>query len=305
MPPRARSRQRRSRVTLDQLRTFQVVADLEHITDAADALRISQGSVSTQIGRLETALGLPLFERIGRNIRLTDVGRSLRPLAGRVLEEVEQVDQLRQGFLHLDRGELTIAAGRVMGAHRLAAWLAPFALSHPQVAIRVSLAPMHTLIERLLNAEADIVIAGSPVPVPDVESLVLERTTMVLVVAAQHPLASSAHPLQELALYRYLAHEAGTATEPRATQALGTYADVAPTVELEEGALLAALLAGLGFAVMPRAVVESDIAEGRLVLLPQPGRRVLQAFSAARRRGPHTPVQEAYWEHLRTLSEAA
>ena len=305
MPARARGRRRLSRVTLDQLRTFRVVADLEHITAAADALRISQGSVSTLIGRLETTLGLPLFERVGRNIKLTDVGQSLRPLAGRVLDDIGQVEELREGYLRLDRGELTIAAGRVMGAHRLAAWLAPFALSHPQVTIKVSLAPMHTLIERLLNAEADIVMAGSHVPLPDVESLVLERTDMVLVVAAQHPLAQAPHPLQALARYRYLAHEAGTATEPRATQALGTYADVAPTVELEEGALLAALLAGLGFAVMPRAVVESDITAGRLKLLPAPGRRVLLVFSAARRRGQHTPVQEAYWEHLKGLAEAA
>ena len=291
-----------SRVTLDQLRVFVAVADREHITGAAKALRMSQGAVSGLVHRLETRLGLPLFQRVGRNVRLTDVVESVRRLAARVLDEVSEIEDMSAGYHAVERGEITIAAGRVMGAHRLARWVAPFALAHPHLTIKISLAPMHTLVEMLHGGTADVVMLGSLVKAPEMESLILERTDMVLLVSSEHPLATTPNPLNELAAYRYLAHEAGTATEPRATEALAGVADASMTVELEEGALHAALLAGLGFAMMPRSVVVDDIDSGRLALLPRPGRRVAQVFSAARRRGTPTPAQEAFWDYLSGLA---
>jgi DNA-binding transcriptional LysR family regulator len=291
-----------SRVTLDQLRVFAAVADREHITGAAKALHMSQGSVSGLVHRLEATLGLPLFQRVGRNVRLTDVGESLRRLAGRVLDEVAEIEDLSAGYHAVERGEIILAAGRVMGAHRLARWVAPFARAHPHLTVRISLAPMHTLVEMLLGGTADVVMLGSLVKAPEIESIILERTDMVLLVSGEHPLATTANPLSALAGYRYLAHEAGTATEPRATEALAGAADASMTVELEEGALHAALLAGLGFAMMPRSVVLDDIQSGRLVALPRPGRRVVQVFSAARRRGTPTPAQQAFWDHLKGLA---
>ncbi len=80
------------------------------------------------------------------------------------------------------------------------------------------------------------------------------------------------------------------------------HVDPENTLELEEGALHAALLAGLGFAAMPRSVVEQDIAEGRLVVIPLPGRSVSQSFAAARRRDLHTPAVEAFWAHLKRIA---
>jgi DNA-binding transcriptional LysR family regulator len=287
-----------SRITLDQLRVFVAVADREHITGAAKALRMSQGSVSGLVHRLEATLGLPLFQRVGRNVRLTDVGESLRRLAGRVLEEVSEIEDMSAGYHAVERGEITVAAGRVMGAHRLARWVAPFAIAHPHLTVKISLAPMHTLVEMLLGGTADVVMLGSLVKSPEIESLILERTDMVLLVSGEHPLATTPDPLSVLATYRYLAHETGTATEPRATEALAGAADASMTVELEEGALHAALLAGLGFAMMPRSVVLDDIESGRLVALPRPGRRVVQVFSAARRCGTPTPAQQAFWDYL-------
>jgi DNA-binding transcriptional LysR family regulator len=87
----------------------------------------------------------------------------------------------------------------------------------------------------------------------------------------------------------------------RAARVLGRRADAAATVELEEGALLAALLAGIGFAVMPRSVVQADIASGRLVVLERHATPVIQQFTAARRQALHTPAVQAFWDHLLTL----
>jgi len=241
----SRPRHPRPRITLDQLHTFLAVAEREHVTAAAEALGLSQGSVSGVVRRLEATLGLPLLQRVGRNVQLTDVGRALRQLAVRVLEDVGQIEELRVGYLAFERGELTVAAGRVMGAHRLSGWLAPFVADHPEINIRLALAPMRSLVTMLLEGRADIILAGSSIREAGIETVVLEHTQLVTVVASHHPLASSRTALRDLVTHRHLAHERGSATEALAAHALGTHVDPENTLELEEGALHAALLAGL------------------------------------------------------------
>ena len=300
-PPRWRPRRpapSRPELTLDQLHTFLAVAEREHVGEAAAALGISQGSVSAVVRRLERTLGLPLFQRVGRNIRLTDVGRELRPMATRVLDELALIDELRTSYLSTRRGEVAIAAGHVVGAHRAPGWLAAFVTAHPEIALHLTLASYRVIVTMLRDGEADIIFAGSAVEAPGVETLVMERAEMVLVVAASHPLARSRAPLRELNRHRHLCHGPGSATRQLADRLLDGRAEDAETVDLEAGALIAALGAGLGFAVLARVLVERDLATGRLVVLPSPGPRVVQAFTAARRSSGHTPAVSLLWDHL-------
>ncbi|HEX6538989.1 MAG TPA: LysR family transcriptional regulator [Candidatus Dormibacteraeota bacterium] len=306
---RARSRggqtpaaSKRPRVTLDQLHTFIAVADAEHVGAAADALRLSQGSVSASIRRLEATLGLPLLHRVGRNVRLTDVGRAVRQLALRTLAEAAQVEQLTSGYSAFETGEVRVAAGRVTGALLLSEWLSPFVRDYPQIDLRIQLAEVRDLMSMLHDGSADAIILGSRVRDPGIEACVLQTTEMVLVVASHHPLAAGRRVSAELQKHRYLAHEAGSATESLAARLVG-HALGAPSIELEEGALHAALLAGIGFAAMPRAGVQREIDDGRLTVLTHPGRPVRQAFTAARRRGLQTPAAEALWRSLVASAE--
>ena len=299
---RLRPAPRRPRLTLDQLHTFVAVAELEHITAAATALRMSQASVSASVRRLERSLGVPLFHRVGRNIRLTDAGRAVRQLAYRTIDEARQLEQFAQGYAAFDRGEIRIASGRVAGAHLLAGWIAPFVREHPHLDLNITLAPMRELLTLLHDGAADVVIAGARLREPEVETLLLDESELVIVAAAQHPLASAGPGRESLASHRYLAHESGSGTQSHAAQVMGDAALGVTALVLEEGALHAALLAGIGFAVMPRAVVASEITDGRLVVIPHAGRRVLQPFTAARRRDLHTPAADAFWKHLAVVA---
>ncbi|HYA01335.1 MAG TPA: LysR family transcriptional regulator [Candidatus Binatia bacterium] len=289
-------------ITLDQLHTFLAVAERQHIHEASAALGVSQGSVSSVVRRLERAVGLPLFQRVGRNIRLTDAGRSLRPIATRVFDDLAQVDELRSSYLDIERGEIAIAAGNVVGAHRVPGWLAPFVAAHPEIGLHLTLAPYRGIISMLQDGDADIVFAGWRVDVPGLQSLVLERSEMLLVVAAGHPLARSRAPLRELSRHRHLVHARGSATRRLADLLLAGHAQDAETVELGASAMVSALMAGLGFAVIARVLVERDLESGRLVALPSRGPRVMQEFSAARRIGAHMPAVDLLWEHLQGLA---
>src|SRR5438132_3612141 len=243
---------REPHITLDQLRIFVAVAEREHLTAAAGALGMAQGSVSAQVRRLERTLGLPLLNRVGRNIRLTDVGREVHHRAIDVIEQAAGIEDLAAGYLREDHGEVSVAAGLVIGAHRVSDWLGPFVRAHPQVDVRISIVPMPSAVEALSTGRVDVAILGSSESSPGFETISLERTELVVVVAAQHPLAELRNPLSHLARHRFLAHERGSATQMHAREVLGHLADVCTTSEMEEGALLAALHTGLGFAVMPK-----------------------------------------------------
>ena len=299
--PRAPSK-RPLRITLDQLRIFSAVAEREHLTGAAHALRLSQGSVSVQVRRLERALGLPLLHRVGRNVRLTDVGRAVHRQAIETLKSAQSVEDLATAYLQEDRGQVAVAAGLVIGAHRLSGWLGPFVQAHPRIDVRISIAPLQAAVESLTAGVVDVVIVGAEVTAANIETIALEQTELVIVVASQHPLATHEHPLEELGKHRHLAHEHGSATQLHAGSVLRNLADLSPTTELEEGALLAALRTGLGFAVMPRAIVEEEITAGTLTMLRGLGQPVPVAFTAVRRLGPHTPVVDSFWAHLQQLS---
>lgn len=77
----ARSRSGVSAITLDQLRIFVTVADLQHVTKAAEALHLAQSAVSNAVAMLETELDLRLFDRVGRNIALNQTGAAFRKQA--------------------------------------------------------------------------------------------------------------------------------------------------------------------------------------------------------------------------------
>jgi DNA-binding transcriptional LysR family regulator len=301
--PRSQAK-RPMRITLEQLRIFSAVAEREHLTAAAQALRLSQGSVSVQVRRLEKALGLPLLHRVGRNVRLTDVGRAVHRQALEALRSAQSVEDLATSYLQEDRGEVVVAAGLVIGAHRVSGWIGPFVHAHPLIDVHISIAPLQAAMESLITGVADIVLVGAAVPTANVETVTLERTELVIVVASQHPLATHASPLDDLSKHRHLAHEHGSATQLHAGGVLHHLADLSPTTELEEGALLAALHTGLGFAVMPRSTVEAEIAAGSLTVLEGPGGPVPVAFTAVRRIGPHTPAVDAFWRHLQSLAPA-
>lgn len=308
MPKRRRSGGRRwPPFTLEQIRTFSAVAAREHVTGAAEALGISQGTVSEQVRLLEEALGVALVERVGRGIRITEAGRAVQRLSTVVLDAALAIDALGADYEQGRRGAVRVGSGHVLGAHRLAAWLSRFVEDNPGIEVDIVLDGASKLVDRLRGGSIDIAIMSVGTAPAELESLVLEETELVLVAAPSNPLARE--PKQagaRLASFRRLAHGGGSGTESLARQLLADVpAGAGPSVELEEGALLAALRAGLGWAAMPRSVVAADVASGALVVLSHPGRSVVQRFSAVRRRGPSSAAAQAMWAHLSDIAGAA
>src|SRR5271165_5305248 len=96
------------RINPDLLRTFLEVARLEHLGRAAEVLQTDQSTVSRKIARLEDEVGVPLFERIGRSIRLTQAGARFVNRAERLLHDLREAIEDAQGTVSEEAGEIHI-----------------------------------------------------------------------------------------------------------------------------------------------------------------------------------------------------
>lgn len=290
----------RPALSVEQLHTFAAVARYGHVTRAARAIRVSQSSVSQQVQRLETALGLPLLERVGRGVRLTDAGRAIGTAAGAAIAAVRAVEDTAAALRGLDTGAIAVAASNTVGIHRAPSWIAGFLERHPGVEVRLRLGNTADAIAWLRGGEVDLALVEGEVPDGPFEAEVLERDELVLVAAAGHPLARLDRiGVRDLRHHRYLSREDGSGTEALARRLVGDAYRTGAVLELGHlEAVRSGVSAGLGYAVLPRTVVAREIASGEVAVLPRAGRRVFRRFRAIRRKGPPPPAAAAFWHHL-------
>ena len=297
----------RNGVSLEQLRAFLAVAKHEHVTRAADELGLTQPAVSHQLKALERALGLVVFERVGRGVRLTTDGRALVASASAALaalRSLEEAAAARKGMLV---GDLAVAASNTIGVYRVPAWSAGFLEDHPGVGLRVRTVNTHDAVALLREAEVDCALVEGPGTRQGLSELVVETDELVVVAAAGHPLAGHARVgPADLAAHRYLAREPGSGTEALAAGLLAPAYRAGPVLELGQvDAVRAAALAGLGYAVLPRAAINDDLAAGRLCRLATGRPALPRALTALRRPSSHSPSLDAFWAHLAGVARAA
>ncbi|MFI7387302.1 LysR family transcriptional regulator [Streptomyces sp. NPDC049813] len=173
---------------LNGLRQFLVVARLEHLSRAADELRVAQPSLSRTIARLEHELGAPLFDRAGR-LRLNDAGRLFRGHVERSL-----------GALDAGRRAVAEAADAGVGTVRLASEtfltltgpLTAYKRAHPDVEVELRWTPAEEMARRLRSQDVDLCVASQPVDAAGLESMQLLDEAVVLATPLDHPLAGRA-----------------------------------------------------------------------------------------------------------------
>lgn len=169
-----------------QLKYFQTVARLEHITKAAEELQIAQPSLSKTITRLESQIGAPLFDRQGRNIKLNHFGRAFLLRVERIFRELDEGLLEVRDMAGLNRGSITLSATIVSSLPDL---IGEFLTLYPNVHLRQVLEPT-TVIKRMLeDGEIDLCLTAEPIEGPDMEWLPLRTEEVFVVVHDKHPLA--------------------------------------------------------------------------------------------------------------------
>ncbi|HET6289564.1 MAG TPA: LysR substrate-binding domain-containing protein [Amycolatopsis sp.] len=158
------------------LRYFQTVARLEHVGRAAEKLRVAQPSLSRTLARLENDLGVPLFDRHGRRIRLNRFGTAF----------LRRVDRELDDAAGLERGAVTVAAESLLV---LTEPLRTFVPGHPLVDVRLSQSSGEGMAEKLRSGDVDLCVTSQPLSGTDIHSRVLLDEKVMLCVPSGHRLA--------------------------------------------------------------------------------------------------------------------
>ncbi len=258
-------------MNLHQLRIFSTVARLGSFSRAAEELHISQPSVSIQVADLERALGVDLFEQVGRRIHLTEAGRVLEDYARRILALAEEARTAVDETTGLRRGHLAVGASPTPGTYVLPRIIGGFQERYPQISVTLEIAATGQIGERLLRNELDLGIVGGKLHVPDLQVDPFLDDELVLVVAPAHPFAA-AGSAQAAALqdHRLILRERGSGTRDAVDEAFrGAGRPVVAAMELSSSeAIKEAVAAGLGVTLLSRVAIRTEVTTGRLVTVP-------------------------------------
>ncbi len=177
---------------LHQLRYFCAVVRAGSFTRAAEQERIAQPSLSQQIRKLETELGVPLFERLGRVTRLTPFGEALLGEATAILRHVAGAESAIASLQDGVRGRLRVGAIPTILPFFLAPRLGEFRELQPDIEVILSEDMTGRLVERIQSGELDIALAGLPLKNPDIVCSELFREPLLVAVGRNHRLARAA-----------------------------------------------------------------------------------------------------------------
>ncbi len=180
---------------LRHLRYLLAVAEHAGFTRAAEALHISQPTLSQQIKQLEKSLGARLLDRTGRSVRLTDAGEAYAHYARRALQDLAAAERAVLDVRDLSRGALRLAMTPTFTAYLVGPVAGEFHTRHPGIALNVREMTQHQIESALLADELDLGIAFGAPRLPGIADTALFTETLSLVVGTGHPQAGQDEPL--------------------------------------------------------------------------------------------------------------
>jgi LysR family transcriptional regulator, low CO2-responsive transcriptional regulator len=289
------------RATLKQLRTFESAARLLHFGRAAAELHLTQPAVSIQLQQLESEVGLPLFEQVGRRMHLTHLGAELlghvRALLARLREAEEAMEGLRGG----GGGELHIAATTTAEyfAPRL---LAEFRRLRRGLKVRLTVNNRDAVVRELTDNNVDLAVMGRAPRGLNAVATAFAKHPLAIIAAPDHPLVQKRRlQLRQLAGETFLIREHGSGTRGAMEQAFAAQR-FTPDETIEIGpneAIKQAVAAAMGVGFVSLHTVGLELATKRLAVLPVAGMPVMRDWYVIHRaRKRLSPAAAAFKDYL-------
>ena len=292
---------------LVQVEGFLEVARLGSVSRAAEALFVTQPTLTARLHSLERELGQRLFVRTRNGMRLTEAGRAFIPYAERALREGRQaLGDVGNGTA----GHLMIGAAPAVSTYLLPSVLERFVDRHPRVEVAVRTGHSESVLEMVLRDEVQLGI-GRSLRHPEVELIPFHEEELVLVVAPEHPFAK---------LHRVRMADVG-GQQLIMFDRTSSYYEITQAAFLSAGVTLRGMLMeldnieaakkmverGLGVALLPRTAIGRESGAGALRLVDIADAPPMRTTIVAMRRrdaGPPTPILAAFLELLPTAAPA-
>ena len=284
-------------VTVRQMRVFSEVARHLSFARAAEALHITAPAVTMQVKEFESQIGLPLFDRRGRQVQLTTVGEYMLADVRRVLAVLKDAEDTLARFKGLTGGQLVI--GMVSTAkYFVPRLLAHFRAEHPSVDLRLKLANREQLVQLLHRAEVDLAIMGRPPRELATRAEPFAMHPHVLIAAPDHPFTRMEEvPVRALASEPFIVREAGSGTRA----SLEDYAreqrlDLRFAMEMSSNeSIKQAVMAGMGIALISLHTVALELRQGLIAVIEVDGLPVMRRWHVVNRLAKAlSPAAEAF-----------
>lgn len=250
-------------MTIRHLRIFVRVYQLQSITQAAEALHLTQPAVSRAIAELESCYGLRLFERMNHRLYRTAASDEFYASA---LHIVDSFDRLERGAQELESaGTLRVGASLTLGSFFLPDVLRSYQSAHPDVTVRVTVSNTAFLAQALRDDALDLAVVEGAVNEPHLRAELLRHDRMQLIVPPGHALlAQDSIALSDVLACPLLLRESGSAGRAFLDGVFASRgAAVQPAWEsASTQALIRAVAAGLGVSILPEQLVSGAIESG-------------------------------------------
>ena len=256
-------------LTLRQLQVFESVArHLSHSRAAAE-LYLSQPAVSMQIKQAENAVGLALFEQVGKKLFLTEAGRELLHYSRSILQQMHEMEAVFGEMKGLKRGHLHIAVVSTAN-YFMPQLLAKFIHAHPKIQVSLSVANRDAVVRQLEENRADLAIMGQPREGADMLAEAFMQNLLVVIAAPTHPLAHTKKiQPRQLANETFLLREQGSGTRGVTERFFASHHLALPAhMEMDTNeAIKQSVQAGMGIGIISRHGIEMELETKRLVIL--------------------------------------
>jgi DNA-binding transcriptional LysR family regulator len=286
---------------LRQLEIFVKVAEFKSFSKAADALFLTQPTVSEHIRTLEQELGVRLLDRLGRGAEVTRAGQLLFTHATRILQLQREARQAMDQFQGKLAGELAVGASTIPGEYVLPPLLGRFRDKFPDISVTLLIADSRQVVDWVADGKVELGVVGGRLGHRSVDFRELMPDEMVLVVPATHPWQGRDHvEAAELSGQPLLLRERGSGTraafEAALTEAgldLGNFRVVGEMGSTQ--AIKQAIKAGVGVSVLSRRAVEEECRSGLVWALTVRGLSIPRSFFVVTHRDrSRSPLGEAF-----------
>jgi LysR family transcriptional regulator, low CO2-responsive transcriptional regulator len=267
--------------TFRQLRVFSEVARNLSFSKAAQALHLTPPAITMQVKELESHVGMPLFERSGRQVALTTAGEYMLVFARRMLSTLKDAEDTAARLQRLEVGTLTI--GMVSTAqYFLPRLLAEFRREHGGIEVKLAVGNREQLVRMLQANELDIAIMGRPPKELATRVEPFAAHPHVFVAAIDHPLLAQGHQAVEaLRSYPFILREEGSGTRA-AMEKFFEAARIEPLVAMEMASnetIKQAVMAGMGLSFLSLHTLGLELDNKLIGLLEVEGAPVVRAWN--------------------------
>jgi DNA-binding transcriptional LysR family regulator len=255
--------------TLHQLRVFEATARHGSFTRAAEELYLTQPTVSIQVKQLTKAIGLPLFEQIGKRLYLTDAGKALLDTSQEIFARLDQFDMAVANLKGMKQGQLSLAV-ITTAKYFVPRLLGPFCERYPGIDVSLQVTNHEVIQERMANNEDDLYVVSQPPEQIDLDVHPFLDNPLVVLARHDHPLAGQSNiPIQSLDGQAFIMREPGSGTRKAVQKLFGKHKiDVKVRLELGSNeAIKQAIAGGLGISILSRHTLISEGLSGELTVL--------------------------------------